>query len=104
MNQIVDSRIQVFAGSGEGTPALLPDVLVEYMDGPFTVAGERRHVDRAVIAPHRPPANNGRPSSPGKLHAPLVDACQRYPDRLYGSFSYQPTDGPECALPELERL
>jgi len=74
------------------------------MDGPYSIAGEQRRVDRAMIMPSAQ-RNSLRPDlSWRQQHELVIDACRRFPDRVAGYFMYNPNLGPNEAVPELERL
>ncbi|WP_144139453.1 amidohydrolase family protein [Paraburkholderia sp. BCC1884] len=83
--------------------------LIEVMDGPYTINGKPRRIDKAFI---QPPQGNtiytwtdgnrsGRESIDDYM-AYTVEMTQKYPDRLIGCFVYNPRCGPENGAEAIE--
>jgi predicted TIM-barrel fold metal-dependent hydrolase len=84
--------------------------LLEMLDGPYTINGKPRRVDKAFI---QPPEGNtvytwldgdktGRAAIQHYMQY-TVDLVQQHPDRLYGCFVYNPRWGVDNGVAEIER-
>ena len=84
--------------------------LIKMMDGPYTVCGKPRRVDKAFI---QPPQGNtiytdGIHDQAGvagirEYMAYTVEMAQKYPERFLGCFVYNPRYGVDNGVKELER-
>jgi predicted TIM-barrel fold metal-dependent hydrolase len=108
MAAIVDTHVHLYTGArvswGAPTTATFPpEKAVEFMDGPYVIAGEARRVERALVQPTArltlDPALSYRAQ-----HELVIEACRRYPDRLAGNFMFNPQLDVEAGVAELERL
>lgn len=84
--------------------------LIRMLDGPYTVNGKPRRVDKALIQP--PEGNTIYTWTDGNLTgrdairrymAYTVELAQQYPERFIGCFVYNPRYGIENGVAELER-
>ncbi|MBI4317978.1 MAG: amidohydrolase [Chloroflexi bacterium] len=102
---IIDSHAHIFdvPEPSWNYPPFTAEKMIEFMDGPYTVAGETRKVGLALCQP-----------TPGvtilpdwdipKQHEYVVEAVRKHPDRLVGCMMINPHYGLENAFRELERL
>jgi hypothetical protein len=102
--QVVD-----YAWRHDGEP-FTGERLLKMLDGPFTVNGKPRRVDKAFI---QPPEGNtvhtwldgdktGRAAIEHYMRY-TVELTQQHPDRFYGCFAYNPRWGVENGVAEIER-
>jgi uncharacterized protein len=84
--------------------------LLKMMDGPFTVNGKPRRIDRAFISP--PEGNTLHNFDNDHLDhregiraymAYTVELVKKYPERFFGCFVYNPRYGVQDGVEELER-
>lgn len=83
--------------------------LLKMMDGPYTVNGKPRRIDKAFIQPPQgntiytfPDTRTGRDAIAGYMEY-TVELVQRYPDRFLGCFVYNPRYGVQNGVAEIER-
>jgi hypothetical protein len=84
--------------------------LIKMMDGPYTVNGKPRRVDKAFIQPAEgntlytwtDGARTGRDAIRAYMDY-TVELAQKYPDRFLGCFVYNPRYGTENGALEIER-
>jgi predicted TIM-barrel fold metal-dependent hydrolase len=84
--------------------------LLKMMDGPYTVNGKPRRVDRAFIQPAEGNTlytwTDGPATGRDAIRAYMdytVELTQKYPDRFLGCFVYNPRYGTENGALEIER-
>jgi len=84
--------------------------LIKMMDGPYTVNGKPRRVDKAFIQPAEGNTlytwTDGTRTGRDAIRAYMdytVELVQKYPDRFLGCFVYNPRYGTENGALEIER-
>jgi uncharacterized protein len=84
--------------------------LIKMMDGPYTVNGKPRRVDKAFIQPAEGNTlytwTDGTRTGRDAIRAYMdytVELTQKYPDRFLGCFVYNPRYGTENGALEIER-
>jgi predicted TIM-barrel fold metal-dependent hydrolase len=105
MGRIIDTHVHIYdeVEPAWAFPAYPAETMIQYMDGPYTVAGTPRRVDRALVMP-----TPGITIQPGltfrEQHETVIQAARKYPERVAGNFMFNPHLGIEAGIAEMERL
>ncbi|MBI4491528.1 MAG: amidohydrolase [Chloroflexi bacterium] len=89
-DMIIDGHVHLSAELEEGAFRALPldaEQLLKLMQGPFSIAGQNRVVDRALV---QPPISATRLGHPLDQHRYVAAQVKAHPQRLVGCFTANP--------------
>lgn len=105
MGKIIDVHSHIFdvVDPSWHWPSYTAERLLHYMDGPYSIAGQDRRVDMALVQPT--PGVTVLPHwDLAKQHEYVVESVRKHPDRLMGVMMINPHYGLDSAFKELDRL